>query len=62
MSPTYLAGIVVVLSQVLPLIGINVGSEALTTMLATAFTIGAGLVVMYRRLMKGDVSIFGAHK
>lgn len=51
MSQTYIAAVVVVLAQVLPLFGINVGSEQLTTTIVTILTIGAGIWVMIRRLL-----------
>jgi uncharacterized membrane protein len=61
-SPTYLAAVVVVLAQILPLLGIEVSTEALTQTLSTVITIAAGLVIAYRRYVKGDVSAFGARK
>ncbi len=62
MSQTYAAAIVVLLSQVLPLLGINVGTEALTTTLATVITVVAGLWVIVRRLQNGDIDAFGRRK
>lgn len=58
-APTYLAGIVVVLVQVLNFLGIEVGSEALTTTLETLFTVGAGLFVLYRQISTGRSTIAG---
>jgi uncharacterized membrane protein len=62
MSQTYAAAVVVVLAQLLPLLGIEVSTEALTTTLSTIITIVAGVVIMYRRLTKGDISAFGVRK
>jgi uncharacterized membrane protein len=61
-SQTYAAAVVVVLSQVLPLFGINVGSEALTTTIATILTVVGGLWVIVRRLQNGDIDAFGRRK
>lgn len=48
-SGTYLSVIVIVLAQVLPLLGVDVGSEALTTTLQTIITIVSGVVILYKR-------------
>jgi len=61
-SQTYAAAVIAILSQVLPLLGINIGSEALTTTLTTIITIAAGLWIMVRRFVKGDISAFGSRK
>ena len=61
-SPTYLSGLVIVLVQVLNYFGIEVASEQLTTTVTTLVTIGAGLLVMYRRYAKGGVDAFGFSK
>ena len=58
-SQTYIAAVVVILSQVLPLLGINVGSEALTTTLTTIAAIVAGVWVMVRRYSNGDINSLG---
>lgn len=51
-----------ILVQVLPWLGIPVVSADLTTTVTTILTIGAGLVIIYRRLAKGDINIFGSKK
>lgn len=61
-SPTYISALVAVLAQLLPMIGIEVGSEQLTTTISTILTVAAGLVIMWRRLTKGDISLFGTHR
>lgn len=58
-SQTYIAAAVVILSQVLPLLGINVGSEALTTTLTTILAVVAGVWVMVRRYSNGDITALG---
>jgi uncharacterized protein with von Willebrand factor type A (vWA) domain len=59
MAPSYIAGIVVVLVQLLRAFGIEVGSTELTTTIETLLTLGAGLVVMYRQLTTGRATIAG---
>ena len=59
LAPSYLAGIVVVLVQVLNFLGIEIGTEALTTTLSTLLTVGAGLVVLYRQLTQGRSTLAG---
>lgn len=58
-APSYIAGVVVVLVQVLSFLGINIGSEALTTTLETLLTVGAGLVILYRQLTEGRSTLAG---
>ncbi len=62
MSPTYVSALVALLSQVLPIIGVEIGSDDLTNAITTIATIVAALVIMIRRFWKGDVTIFGSHR
>lgn len=62
MSSTYIATVVAILAQLLPFIGINVGSEALTTTAQTLIVIASGLWILKERFKKGDVTFFGAYK
>ena len=59
MAPSYIVSLIAVLAQVLPLIGINVGSEALTTTAQTIVAIAAGLFVMWRQLATRRSTIAG---
>ena len=59
MSSTYIATFVSILSVVLPLLGVHVGGEALTTTLQTLFIVVSGLWVLKERFKKGGVNIFG---
>ena len=59
MSTSILAVITQLLVVVLPLLGINVGSEALTTTIQTIVVVGAGLWVWKERVARGDVNVFG---
>ena len=52
MSQTIIATIISILAVVLPLLGINVGSEALTTTAQTILVIGSGLWVWKERATK----------
>jgi predicted RND superfamily exporter protein len=58
-SPTYISAAVAVIVNILSLLGINVGTEELTTTVTTIITIGAGLVVIYRSIAQGKTDIFG---
>jgi len=61
-SPTYVSALVALLSQVLPMIGLEIGTDELTNFITTAATIGAALVILIRRFWKGDITVFGAHR
>ena len=58
-APSYIAAAVVVLSQLLPLIGVNVGGEELTTTINTLIAIAGGLVVLWRQIASGRSTIVG---
>lgn len=51
-----------VLSSLLPKLGVEVGGEALTTTLSVLLTIGGALWALVRRYQAGGVSIVGARK
>ena len=50
------------LATVLPFLGVNIGTEQLTTTVATLLAIGTALWVWYKRVSAGDVSIVGVRK
>ena len=62
LSTTYISTIIMVLAQVLPLLGINVGSEELTTTAQTIVTVVAGLWILRERYGRGDISILGKRR
>lgn len=62
MSQIQTSAIVAVLANVLPLLGVQVGSDQLTTTITTIVTIAAGLWIMVRRFQKGDIGLFGSRK
>ena len=61
-SQTYAGIIVGLLAALLPKIGIEVGSEALTTTISTILSIGGALWALRARHSKGDVSVLGVRK
>lgn len=61
-SPTYISAVVAVVVNLLALLGINVGTEELTTTITTIVTIAAGMVVIYRSLIQGKTDVFGRRK
>jgi uncharacterized membrane protein len=62
MAPTYVSAAVAVLVNVFALLGIQVGSEELTTTITTVVTIISGFVIMYRQVTTGRSTVFGAKK
>lgn len=62
MSTTIGSVVLQLLAVILPLLGVNVGSEALTTTVQTIVVVGTGLWIWYRRVAKGDVNAYGARK
>ena len=62
MSTTISAVIINLLSVILPLMGITIGSDALTTTIQTIIALGTGLWIWKERYKKGGVNILGAKK
>jgi hypothetical protein len=62
MSQTIVAVLVNLLSIILPKLGLEIGSEALTTTITTLLAIGSGLFIYLRRYQVGDISIVGKRK
>jgi uncharacterized membrane protein len=62
MSTTYITAIVIVFVQLLSFIGIDVGTEEVTSALTTIITVIGGLVIAYRRWMQNDITIAGVKK
>lgn len=48
-----------VLAQLLPHLGINLGSDELTTTVSTLLTLGGALWALVRRYRVGDINIAG---
>jgi hypothetical protein len=62
MSPTYTSAIIAILATVLPMLGVQVGSEQLTTTVQTIIVLASAVIIMYRRWIKKDITITGAYK
>ena len=62
MSKEYLAVFIMILATVLPQLGVEVSSEALTTTVSTIVVVVSGIYAMYRRYKKGDISPLGVRK
>jgi hypothetical protein len=62
MSQIYVSAVVAILAQVLPHVGVTIVDEQLTGFVTTGITIAAALWVIVRRVMQGDISVFGGRK
>lgn len=62
MSTTIIAVLLNLLATILPKIGINVGTEELTTTASVIVSVATGLWIWYRRVKIGDVSTMGVRK
>ena len=62
MSTTYSAALISILATVLPMLGISVGSEELTTTFRVILVIISGLWVIKERVKRGDISILGVRR
>ena len=62
MSSTYIAILTNLLVTVLPLIGITIGTEAITTTVQTLVAVITGLWVLKERFSRGDVNVVGSYK
>ncbi len=61
-STTIAAVIINLLSVILPLVGVTLGSDALTTTVQTIVAIATGLWIWKQRVARGDVRISGVKK
>lgn len=62
MSQTYLAVVVMLLAELLPNIGVSVGSDALTTTVSTIVAIGSAVWAMWARYRAGGITKLGFRK
>lgn len=62
MSQTYVSVLVMVLAQVLPNFGITLGSDSLTTTVATLATVFAAIWALVRRYKQGGITVAGVRK
>jgi uncharacterized membrane protein len=61
-SPSYISASVLLLAQLLPLLGVQIGTEELTAFVSTVVSIIAGIVILVRRYQKGDLNVAGFKK
>lgn len=61
-SSTYLATFIAVAAQILPLLGIEVGTEALTTTVQTIIMVCSGIWILKERFARGDITVAGVRK
>ena len=59
MSSTITVIMVQLLTQFLPMIGVNIVSADLTTTIQTLTVVLGGVWIWYQRVQKGDVNVFG---
>jgi len=62
MSPSYTSAIVAILATLLPRVGVEIGSEELTSLISAIVVVVSGLVIIYRRYTKGDITLLGGKK
>lgn len=62
MSQTYVAAFISLLVVILPMFGIQVGSDQLTVTIQTIVVLVSQIWIMVRRHQVGDISVLGARK
>jgi len=62
MSATILSLVIGILAEVLPRIGIQVGSAELTTTVQTLMLLISGIGIYWGRYRQGDITPFGVKK
>ena len=62
MSTTIIATICSLLAVLLPSIGVNVGTEELTSAIQTIVVVASGIWVWIERVRRGDVNVIGLRK
>ena len=62
MSLTYVSFSVVVLTYILPKLGVNITADALSSTITTIVQIVAGILVFYGRYRAGGVTALGLRK
>lgn len=62
MSTTIIAVVTNLLVTILPLMGVTVGSDSLTTTIQTVVAVGTGVWIYIERVKRGDVTLVGFRK
>lgn len=61
-SPTYVSALVIVIVAVLNLFKVNVSQTDIESIITPLVTAIAGIIVLYRRYQKGDLTLVGKIK
>lgn len=61
-STTYIAVIVNLLAVLLPKVGVEIGSDQLTSALQTLVAVASGVYLLIKRYRQGGVSILGVKR
>lgn len=61
-STEYTAVIIMLLTQLLPKVGINLDQNAITTTITTLVTLGSGLWLLVKRYQRGGITMAGVRK
>jgi len=62
MSTTIISVFTLLLTQLLPLIGVQVGSDQLTATIQTLVAVATGVWIWVQRVKVGDVGVLGGRK
>lgn len=62
MSQIYVSGLVILLAQLLPHIGVQFDNDTITGFAQALVTIAAALWVLVRRYQQGDIKLSGVRK
>jgi len=62
MSKTYITALVIILSQLVRLLGVDIADTAMQTTIHTLVEVGGAIVLLWNRYSKGDINVFGQMK
>ena len=62
MSQTYIAAVVILVVNIVPLFGFEITADKAFQITQALFTVAAGAFILYRRIKKGDITITGFAK
>jgi uncharacterized membrane protein len=60
MSKIYISAIVLLLSEILPALGVTIGSDKLTDVVQAIIVLVTGVIILVARYKQGDINILGA--
>ena len=58
-SAQYISALVLILTAILPKLGVQIGSADLTTWIQAIITVVGGAYIMYKRYQVGDINLAG---